>query len=99
VTAAWIEFVSTSPIAIETGITPGITGVAVYSSASKWIRIESDQECAIRLNGDTSSYVRVSPCVGGTVSVGWFEKFGTVYSLKVANLSASTASVMILSAD
>lgn len=96
VTPEWVEFTYTAPLAVESNVVVTATGVSVYSAAVRWARIESDQECAIRLNGDTGSYVRVSPCQG---TPGWFEKFGTVYSLKIVNLSGNTASVIVFSAE
>lgn len=100
VTPSWVEFTSTIPLALEAGIVPGVAGIAFYSAAVRFLRIESDRECAVRMNGDTSSVCRVSPIVAGdAASVGWLDKFGSVWSLKIINLSAFRANVLVMSAE
>lgn len=100
VAPSWVEFVSTVPLALEASIIPGTSGLSIYGTSVRFLRIEADRECAVRLNGDTSSVCRISPITAGDSSaIGWFEKFGTTWQLKIANLSAFRASVLVLRAE
>jgi hypothetical protein len=101
VTPTIVEFLSTVSLPLETGISP-VTGMAFYSSAKRFIRIETDQEIAVRLNGDTSSNCRVSPRVAGDLVTGFgsFEKWGPTWSLEVVNRSRSaTVNLIVISAE
>ncbi len=96
VTAKWIEFTSTLPLAEET-VVPGVSGLKVYSDAKRFVYLETNQEVAVKLNGNTGETDRVEPLPDG--SNGWFEKVGTTYSLAVKNRSTATATVTLISAE
>ncbi len=100
VTPSWVEFQSDTAIALETGIVPGVTGMVFYSSAKRFIRIESDQVLTVRLNGSTDSTVKIEPLSpGDPEQIGWLEKLGPAYALTVINNSLVAADVTVFSAE
>jgi hypothetical protein len=98
VTSLWVEFSYSMPLAEEAAVVPGASGLAVYSAAKRYVYLEADQEVAVKLNGDTGEHNRVEP-IAGAGAPGWFEKFGTVYSLVVKNRSTASAVVVLISAE
>jgi hypothetical protein len=100
VTPEWIEFQSTSPLGEEAGITPGTTGLVFYTSSKRWLRMECDQECVVRMNGATDNSNRVEPVIPGNKDfIGWHEKFGSVWSLVVVNRSTAVLNLVVMSAE
>jgi hypothetical protein len=98
VTDVWVEFVSTDALPLETGITPGATGITFYSDCKRFLRVEVDQEAVLRLNGDTGNTNRVS--IESTLGIGWAEKWGPVWDLKILNRSAtSPMTVTVISVE
>jgi len=96
----WVEFESTSPLGSQTGITPGASGLLFYTASKRWLRIEADQECVLRLNGDSGNSVRLEPIIAGDrANVGWFEIFGSVWQLVVVNRSTGVLNVTMLAAE
>lgn len=99
VTAKTVEFISTSPLALETLI-PGINSVKVYSAAKKYLMIESDQALAIKCNGSTDETNRIEPIGSGNPNlVAFSEKWGTTYSLVLKNRTTVRANVLVISAE
>lgn len=99
VTAKTVEFISTSPLALET-IIPGINSVKVYSAAKKYLMIESDQALAIKCNGSTDETNRIEPISSGNPNlVAFSEKWGTTYSLVLKNRTTVRANVLVISAE
>lgn len=100
VTSQWVEFTSTSPLAAETGVTPTAAGMKFYSDSKRYVRIEGDQECVVRANGDTGNTQRLSPWVAGDPAlIGEYVRTGPTWSLTILNLSTSTANVLVISAE
>jgi hypothetical protein len=100
VTAGWVEFQSLLPLANQTGIEPGSSGIAVYTSAKRFLLIETDQEIAVRLNGGTDSSNIVSPILPGNCRFqGPFLKFGPVWQVTLINRSSAVANVTVISAE
>lgn len=100
VTSKWVEIGSTSPLAPQAGVTPGASGIQFFSSCKRFVRVEADQECAIRANGDTGSSQRVSPWVAGDPEqIGEYVKVGPTWSLRVLNRSSVTLNVTVISAE
>jgi hypothetical protein len=100
VTSTWFEVVSTTAIPAEAGKLPGSAGLVFYPGAKTFLRVEADQECVVQLNGDSGTSIRVSPVAAGdTEQVGWFEKYGPVWSLVVINKAAATLSIDVFSAE
>jgi hypothetical protein len=98
VTPSWVEFVSTESLPLETSISPTNSGLTFYSVAKRYVRIEADQECTVRYNGDTGSTNRIVPRVVGDLASGFaFEdKWGVVWSLDVVNRSRTASMNIIL---
>ena len=96
VTATWFEVVSTTPLAAESA-TPGVAGIAFYSNGKRFLRVESDQDCVVRVNGDTGSTNRISPLTAG--AVGSYEKVGPSWSLTLVNRSTTSANVIVISVE
>lgn len=100
VTSKWIEFRSSSPLAPEAGVLPGAAGLKVYSASKRFLRIEADQECVVKLNGDAGSSVRLSPWLAGDPEqIAEFTKVGPSWSLRILNRSAQTLHVNVISAE
>lgn len=101
VTASWVEFTSAEALPLETGITPTASGMTFYADAKRFIRVETDQEAVIRLNGDSGNSNRLSPRVSGdSEAVAHFEKWGPVWDLKVLNRSTTNEMVVtVISAE
>lgn len=99
VTSKWFEVTSTSPLVAATG-TPGVAGLAFYTSAKRFLRIEADQDCVVRVNGDTSNSNRLSPWhAGETGQVAEFVKVGPTWSLSIVNRSTSPLNLTVISAE
>ncbi len=100
VTPSWIEVVSTTALALETGIIPGATGLLFYSAAKRFILLEVDQEVAVRLNGDTGNTNRLQPWLGSNLSLpAQFMKVGPVWKLDIVNRSTVPVTVLFVSAE
>jgi hypothetical protein len=99
VTPTYIEFRSSLPLSSE-AILPGVNSFNVYSSQKSFIHIETDQEIAVKLNGNTAETDRVTPILASEGNkVGVYSKFGTVYSLSLKNRSTSVATVTLISSE
>jgi hypothetical protein len=99
VTANYIEFDSSIPLAPEIA-TPGATGVVAYSMAKRYLLIESDQEIAVKLNGETSETTVVQPWLPGQeTQMGQLIKTGICYQCAIKNRSSSTATVFVATAE
>ncbi len=101
VTPTFLEFTSTAPLPLETGISPGAAGITIYSASKFYLFLTSDQPGAIQLNGDTSSNVKIEPINVGNASIaGTFQKVGTSYQVVFKNLSlVNTANIFVFSAE
>ena len=100
VTAGWIEFQALLPLANQTGIEPTAAGVAVYTSAKRFLLIETDQEIIVQLNGSTDVSNVVTPLLPGNCRFpGVIMKFGPVWQLTLINRSSATANVSVVSAE
>ncbi len=99
VTADSVEFISAMPLADETAV-PGVSGLAVYSSSKQFLYLETDQEIAVKYNGDTSEKNRVTPFLANTTdNKGFDAKSGVVYSLSIKNRSTSKARVILITCE
>ena len=100
VTNSFIEFVSTVPLANQSGIQPGASGMIFYTDAQRFVYLESDQDCVVRINGDTGDYQRVSPIEAGNPDLpGFWQKWGNTFSLTIVNKSAFPAKVLVIYAE
>lgn len=100
VTSKWVEIRSSQALPDEFGIIPGAMGIQVFKDAKRYFRIEVDQECIIRLNGDSDSSVRVSPWVAGDPGmVGEFTKTGPTWEITVLNRSSQAMNATFISVE
>jgi hypothetical protein len=99
VTSKWFEIESTS-LVDETGIIPGASGLAFYSSAKRFLRIECDQEAKYYLNGSGDEHQYIQPWLAGdSEMIGWVELAGPIWSATVFNRSTSPMLVNVFSVE
>jgi hypothetical protein len=100
VTDLFIEITSTLPLPSETNIVPGVSGMLFYTENKRIVYIEADQECVVRLNGDSGNTQRISPIEPGNASKpGMYLKSGDVFSMTIVNKSFATLNVLVVSAE
>lgn len=102
VTPSWIDFVSTSPIAEEVGLSYVPGTIIFYSASKKLIYIESDQNCVVRFNDDTSDNCIVEPVnnISACYSdFGYLHKWGETYKCVVVNKSVMPLNLKFISAE
>ena len=86
VTDSWVEFVSGESLPLESGISPGTTGLNVYDDAQNFIYVEADQEISIRINGSVEDNIRPRPQVPDELnSRSMFMVTATVWRLDIVN--------------
>lgn len=96
----WFEVVSTSPLPVAATAIPGVSGIQFYSSAKCYVEMYADQECVLRLNGDTSDANRISPWQAGDINqLGRYVKSGPAWSATVVNKSQQELSVYLITAE
>lgn len=96
----WFEVTSTIPVALDSAIVPGATGLSFYKFSKQYTRVEADQECAIQANGDTGQTNRVVPFIAGDVdNTGWTERWGPCWSLTVVNRTSSVLNIVVISCE
>lgn len=99
VRAGSVDFISTLPLPDETKV-PGAMGIQFFSQSKYLLMVETNQDVSLRINGDISDNVIVEPVTPNDDSFpGIFIKTGTIYSLSIKNLSASDASVVVMTAE
>jgi len=95
----WFEVVTSVPLPIGVSATPD-TALKFYSAAKRYIRIEADQECVVRLNGDTGDSNRLSPWVAADPdNTAFMEKVGPCWQAVVVNKSTSLLNILVVSAE
>ena len=100
VTSKWIEVQCSQPLLAETGVLPGAAGFKAYSSAKRYVRLEADQECSVRANGDTSDFNRVGPWTpGDPEQIGEYVRTGPTWTLRVFNRSTQLLNLTLISAE
>lgn len=100
VTATWVEIVSTMALPLEVAKTPGATGFQFYTGAKRFIRIESDQEVSVRINGATDDRLRISLFdPADTGEPGHWEASAPVWALTIVNRSSQSANVNVFSCE
>lgn len=95
VTPDSIWFTSVTALPEET-----VAGVEfdVYSSAKKYLRLETTGELEITINGARA--FRVSPiALSDTSRMGWFESSGPIHSLTIRSLEVSPITVDVLTCE
>lgn len=100
VTSSYIDFQSTIALAAETGVVPTAAGLAIYTNAKRWLRIEADQAVAVKVNGDTGTQHKIEPWVAGDVNnVGEYSRSGPTWGLSVLNLSTQAVNLTVISVE
>jgi hypothetical protein len=98
ITPSWFEVLSSSAIATEATVTPTASGLVFYRSSAVFVRLEADQRCVVRFNGDTGNYVKIEPPNSGSAP-GWVEKFGPTYKVVLVNDSSAPTNYVLLTAE
>jgi hypothetical protein len=99
-TAYWLEFQSTLPLGQQTGLTPNAAGIAIYTSAKRFLMVETDQDVVVQLNGSTDMTNIVSPVLPGQPRfAGQYIKFGPAWKVVLINLSSIPANVTVAAAE
>lgn len=100
VTPSYIEVVSTAIIPSETDILPSAAGFKVFTSLKSFVYIEADQDCVVRVNGDTSNCQRLAPWLAGdSAKPASYERTGPTWALTVVNRSTVAMSLTIVSVE
>lgn len=100
VTPTWFEVTSTATLPVSAIATPGATGIQFYQTAKRYIEIWADQECVVRLNGDTTDNNKVSPWQAGDITqAGSFAKAGIAWQAVVVNKSTATLNINVILAE
>jgi hypothetical protein len=99
-TPTTIDFVSATPLPLETLVAYVSGTITVFVSSKKLISIEVDQECVVRFNADASDNNRVTPIAAGNSSlVGFLSKWGDSYSCEIVNKSLNACNVKFFTAE
>ena len=98
VTADTIDFLSGDILPPITSIIPGDRSLVVFKNAKVFVYLETNQDVLISINGNEA--FKIEPWLAGdSKKVGSFQLSGTVYSLKVTNISPQPASIVVISAE
>lgn len=99
-TPTYLEIASSAPLPEQLAIHVAPTDMVVYTYAKNYLRLEANQECVVRINGDQSDSLRVYPWIANDPNkVGTFEKTGPVWTLVVVNRSPAPLSLTLISAE
>lgn len=94
VTANTVDFVSASPLPVESGLAYVPGSITFYSESKKLVYIEVDQDSVVRFDADASNNNRVSPIQPGTPDlVGFVNKWGDSYQCTVVNRSVNPLNI------
>jgi hypothetical protein len=100
VTATWFEVTATQALPTSQVAIPGANGIQFYYAAKRYIRAEADQECVLRLNGDTGNTNKLQPWTAGDPDhTAFFEKVGPCWSAVVVNLSSEPLNFLFISVE
>jgi hypothetical protein len=100
VTPLWVEFTSVLPLGPQAGILPTAAGIAIYTSAKRWVSIETDQEILYQLNGDTGLFNKITPIIPGSCDLhGTFHTWSTIWELVLLNKSSAVAHITVCSVE
>lgn len=100
VTSKWFDVICSIPLAEETNIAPGVTGMLFYSSAKQYMRVEVDQEAKLYVNGASDDAQVITPFVpGDPEGTGWCERTGPVWRLYAYNRSQEPMTVSVFTCE
>jgi hypothetical protein len=101
VTDTFVDIESAIPLANETGITPGASGIQFFFSVKSFLYVEASQQVALRLNGDSGVTQRICPVPtdDGSLAPGNYMKRGPVWSIQIVNKCPSNVEVFLIHAE
>lgn len=100
VTSKYIEFGSTLPLPGQTGVVPTAAGMKFYTGGKRWCRIEVDQRAVIKINGDTTDHLRLTPWVAGDpTQVAEYCHAGPIWSLHILNRSSLVLNATVITVE
>ena len=102
VTPLWFEVSIAAPngIPLESGITPGATGLVFYSAAKQFVLIAAQNTCSVQINGSTLNNIMLQPTEPNNQErPALYIQQGTVYSLSITNLSLEPLDVIVATAE
>lgn len=83
----FFEFISSSPLPIETSITTTASGLNFYNNAKFITYIETDQNCYIRFDSDNTNVGTIEPFAPESGVLGMYIKTGYNYRAVLTNRS------------
>ena len=88
----WIEVFDTSALPVEETAVPTTSGFAIYGALRDFLKVRSDVQVVVQINGDTSLINTIAPYQSQTA---WFERSGPTWSLSMKNTSDTDATVRV----
>ena len=100
VTPDYLDFISTVALPIETDISYIDNAINFYTSAKKYIYMESDQVCVVQFNGSSDITNKIVPVAAGSPTLpGFLSQTGDFYSCDVTNKSLNVLNLKIFSGE
>lgn len=98
-TSHWVDVVNTAPLPNQMYVAPS-GNMVLLSRAKTFVRIEVDQRASIFLNNDVDAHQEIDPWVAADQTMmGWEERCGPVWAIKIQNLSTSPMTVNLFSVE
>jgi hypothetical protein len=95
-----IDFVSGISIPEESNVSFSQDCLIFYSRAKKLVYIEVDQEAVVRFNDDQSDNNKVVPVSAGNQNlIGFLNKFGDSYKIKIVNKSINSLNLKFFTCE
>ena len=89
VTDAYVDVIAGGGMVAETGVLPGTDGVAAYRASMRYVRVETDRECVVRVNGDSGNLQRLQPWEAGKDGAqAEYVRTGSCHRLDLVNSSS-----------
>lgn len=96
----FFEFISSNPLPIETSIIPTSSGLNFYNNAKFITYIETDQNCYIRFDSDSTNVGTIEPFAAESGVMGMYIKTGYNYRAVLTNRSpVSNCNVYLFTCD
>lgn len=100
VTDVFVEVVSTTPLATESGIMPTAAGMVFFSETKNFLYLEARREIIVRLNGDTGNTQRATPDdPSDPLKPGPYMIRGPIWRLDLYNRGATAADVTVITSE
>lgn len=100
VTATRIEVLSTIPLATELSVIPGLANFTFYTEGKVFTKIEANQECAIKINNDSSEAHSIIPWLAGDKNlVGEYVRTGLTWRLSIKNKTSTNLKIVVITVE